>query len=69
MRRELIIIITLIIIGGLSMSCKKDWTCQCEPKEDSYLSVQHIPIDKQTKKDAEAQCKEHKTEELECGLR
>lgn len=68
-KKTLIITSLLFVVVGMSTSCKKDWTCQCEPTENSAELVKHFPIDKQTKKDAQNLCKKNNTTELDCNLR
>lgn len=68
-RKTFITLALLYIVGGMTTSCKKVWTCQCEPEDNSGLSVQHYPIENETKKDAKTKCAAFNTEELDCNLR
>ncbi len=67
--RTILFTVSLICIGGVFLSCKKNWTCQCEPDENSMKELTHHPIEDKTQKDAEAACKEYSTEGLDCTLR
>lgn len=69
MKRILNVTISLFFIGSTLISCKKDWTCQCEPENNTNLTVEHFPIEKHTKKEAISKCKTYNTEALDCNLR
>jgi hypothetical protein len=53
MQRIIYVIATIAVIS----SCKKDYTCECEPAGNPSFKITSVTKAKTNKKDAEAWCK------------